>query len=261
MAASTQDMSMAVNIPPSAPQHVYAAAAEQALEWGRADGALEVCELGLSRHPAYTGLRLFRAEALIKHNRNDEAEADLRSVLAAEPQHPRALKAISYLLMNQRRYKEALAYLERAEFLILDDAEITEWLAVAEERAGEEPSPLPPPPSFLYTPDVQTRAQELSAQPGVHAVLLSADDGDRLFGEESHPAIHDLKRMAPLEQVMAGVMADAGFGELTDVTLKSEGTLWTSRRGKSGVVRVVADARMREGLIAWHAAKVLGEDS
>jgi len=53
--ASTQDMSMAVNIPPNAPQHVYAAAAEQALEWGRADGALQVADLGLSRHPGYTG--------------------------------------------------------------------------------------------------------------------------------------------------------------------------------------------------------------
>jgi tetratricopeptide (TPR) repeat protein len=252
---------MAVNIPPNAPQHVYAAAAEQALEWGRADGALQVAELGLSRHPGYTGLRCFRAEALLKHNRQEEAEEDLRAVLNSEPQHPRALKMISYLLMDQRRYREALRFLQRAEFVILDDAEITEWLGVAEARAEEAPPAPPPTLSLLYTPDVQARAQELASVPGVHAVLL-ADEGDkRTFGSDGGKSRLDLERMDAVERTMGEVLQRLGFGCLTDVSLQTGDTTLTSRRSHAGVVRVAADSRLREGLIAWHAAKVLGEDS
>lgn len=259
MAVSTKEMSMAVNIPPSAPQHVYAAAAEQALEWGRADGALEVSELGLSRHPAYTGLRVFRGEALIKHNRYAEAEEDLRAALAAEPQHPRALKALCYLLMDMRRYRDALRFLQRAEFVINGDTEISEWLNVAEERADQEPEAPPPPPSFLFTPEAQSRVQEVLALGGVKSVLLECSGEKKLFGEETTPAARDLGRMAALETALAGVLRDCGFGELTDVSLHTEDTIWTSRRGPMGVMRVAADSRLREGLISWHLSKALGE--
>ncbi|HEY3412890.1 MAG TPA: tetratricopeptide repeat protein [Armatimonadota bacterium] len=259
MAANTKEMSMAVNIPPNAPQHVYAAAAEQALEWGRADGALEVSNLGLSRHPAYTGLRVFRGEALIKHNRYSEAEEDLRAVLASEPQHPRALKAICYLLMDRQRYREALVFLERAEFVIMGDAEIIEWLGVAEQRAGQEPEAPPPPPSFLFSPEAQSRVQEVLALNGVKSVLLECGGDNRLFGETSTPAADDLKRMGVLEASAAGVLHDCGFGDLTDVSLHSEETICTSRRGPKGVMRVAADAQLREGLIAWHLTKALAE--
>lgn len=257
--ASTQDMSMAVNIPASAPQHVYAAAAEQALEWGRADGALQVAELGLSRHPAYTGLRCFRAEALLKHNRAEEAEEDLRAVLNAEPQHPRALKALSCMLMDQRRFREALRFLQRAEFVILDDPEITEWLSAAEERADDEPPAAPPPPSFLHTPDVQTRAQELANLPGVRAILLGDDDDTRLFGRETTASGKALEKMEGVERSIGEVLERLGFGPLKDASLQSERTTLTSRRSASGFVRVASDSSLREGLITWHAAKVLGE--
>lgn len=257
--ASNQDMSMAVNIPANAPQHVYAAAAEQALAWGRADGALDVCELGLKRHPAYTGLRLFRAEALLTHDRRDEAESDLLAVLSAEPQHPRALKVISSVLMDQRRYREALPFLERAEFLLFGDPEISAWLADAESREDEETEVQAAPPDALYSPEVQQRVGELLALQGVHSVVLDGGSGARVLGVETGNVVKGLAAMAALEESLGEVLAEAGLGTLTDVSLQTADTQWTSRRGPRGVVRVAAAVSLREGLLAWHTAKVLSE--
>jgi tetratricopeptide (TPR) repeat protein len=236
---------------------VYAAAAEQALEWGRPEAALEVSELGLSRHPAYAGLRLFRAEALLLHKRFDEGEADLRAVLAAEPQHPHAIKTLAHLLMSRGRFRDALPILERAEFILMGDPDIPEWLKAAE--AGAENEEVATPVAFLDLPETSERLRELAAVPGVRAISLTSGEESRSAGLAAGEMAPALQRLAALEADIASVLTDAGFGQLTDVSLQCGDMAWSTCAGPMATVRVAADARTREGLVQWHCKKIVGE--
>jgi tetratricopeptide (TPR) repeat protein len=255
--AETNQSSMAVNIPPNAPPHVYAAAAEKALEWGQPETALQVSELGLSRHPSYAGLRLFRAEALLLDKRFDEGEADLRAVLASEPQHPRAIKTLAQVLMARGRFREALPILERAEFILMGDPDIPAWLQAAESGAEEEADVVPV--SFLDLPETTERLREMSLVPGIRAVSLSSGGETRSAGVEAGDLLPGMKRLSLLEGAMASVLADAGFGALIDVSVQSGDIAWTSHSGPMAALRVAADARVREGLVSWHCKKITGE--
>jgi tetratricopeptide (TPR) repeat protein len=255
--ADQQKPAMAVNIPANAPPHVYAAAAEQALEWGRPEAALEVSELGLARHPAYAGLRLFHAEALLMHQRFEEGEVDLRAALAAEPQHPRATKTLAQLLMSQGRFREALPILERAEFILMGDPEIVEWLRTAEQ--GAENEAVAEPLKYLDSPETAERLREMALAPGNRAISLSSGGDTRSAGADAGPLASNLERLATLEGSIASVLTDVGFGTLTDMSLQGGDTAWSSHSCPLAVVRVVSDARVREGLIAWHCQKLMGE--
>ncbi|HEY3267901.1 MAG TPA: hypothetical protein VGM37_13300 [Armatimonadota bacterium] len=261
MPDNAQDMSMAVNIPPNAPPHIYAAAAAQFLEWGRADGALRVSELGIARHPNYTGLRMFRAEALILHRRIEQGEEDLRAVLAAEPQHPRAVKVLAHLLMTQKRFREAVPLLERAEFICMGDPDIPAWLDAAEKGAEEQAAAPPPPapPSFVMALETTERVREIAALPGIRAITLSDEQNHRFFGEQSESDGRATKSMESLERDMGSLLADAGFGCLTDASLQDAESMWASRLSVKATVRVSTDASVREGLVAWHLQRILGE--
>jgi tetratricopeptide (TPR) repeat protein len=255
--AETNQTAMAVNIPPNAPPHVYAAAAEKALEWGRPETALEVSELGLSRHPSYAGLRLFRAEALLLDKRFEEGEADLRAVLASEPQHPRAIKTLAQVLMALGRFREALPILERAEFILMGDPDIPAWLKAAEDGAEDEVEIEPV--GFLDLPETMERLREMSLIPGIRALALSCGGESRSAGVEAGDLLPGLQRLSHLEGAMASVMADAGFGALIDVSVQSGDIAWTSHSGPMAALRVAADVRAREGLVSWHSKKITGE--
>lgn len=255
--ADSQKPAMAVNIPLNAPPHVYAAAAEQALEWGRPETALEVTDLGLSRHPAYAGLRLFRAEALLLDKQFDEGEKDLRAVLASEPQHPRAIKTLAHLLMSRGRFRDALPILERAEFILMGDPDIPDWLRAAEEGAEHEEAVASV--TFLDLPETMERLRELAAVPGVHGVTLHSSGESRAAGAHVAEMSAALERLARLEADIASVLAEVGFGVVTDVGLQGGDISWTSCAGSMATVRVAADARAREGLVQWHCKKLVGE--
>jgi len=260
--ARTQEPSIAVNIPINAPPHVYAAAAEQCLEWGRPDDALKVSDLGLERHPSYAGLRLFRAEALLLNGRAEQGEEDLRAVLVAEPQHPRALKQLARLLVVQRRFREALPILERAEFILISDQDIPQWLQIAEQGALQEPeTPLQPLELPVQVPDLSERCSELLETPGVLAVSISDGTRERHCGAEWDHHANAVTRLREMETQMAGVLAEAGFGSLVDAYVHmGETTVMSHHRAKMTVC-VAADSRTREGLIAWQCRKALGEAS
>lgn len=255
--ADQNQSAMAVNIPPNAPPHVYGAAAEQALEWGRPEAALEISELGLSRHPAYAGLRLFRAEALILQKRFDEGEEDLRAVLAAEPQHPHAIKTLAHLLMSRGRFRDALPILERAEFILMGDPDIPDWLKAAEQGAENEETTAPV--AFLDLPETSERLHELVAVPGVRAIMLDSGDQTRSGGLAAGELAPAMQRLAALEADIASVLTEVGFGAVTDVSIQGGDIAWTSCAGPMATARVAADSRTREGLVLWHCKKIVGE--
>lgn len=257
---ATTDMSMAVNIPPTAPPHVYAAAAEQCLQWGRPDGALQVSELGLQRHPTYTGLKLFRAEALLLHRKLDRSEEDLRAVLAAEPLHPRAIKILAHLLMEQHRFAEAVPILERAEFILMNDPDIPGWLQAAEQGLEDERNAPPPAYDFLYSEETSARLSEFTEVPGVQALCILDEFNARYAGPDHDRHKRTLDSMSSLERCMSEVLHDAGFGAFHEAIVHTPDAVLAACKGTQATVRAVADPRVREGLVAWHCKKTLGED-
>ncbi len=260
--STLQEIDLAVNIPQNAPMHIYAAAAEKCLEWSRPDSALKVCDLGLQRHPSYAGLRLFRAESLLLQNRAEHAEADLRAVLLAEPQHPRALKLLGHTLMTQRRFREALPVLERAEFILMGDQDIPQWLAAAEKGAEAEALAPPDAPTVDAAPgasEVAGRLADLVSVPGALAASVTLGQWESHGGPEWDAYETALKGMRALEESMGSVLSEAGFGPLTDISLHEGAALLTAHFAEDATVRMAADGRTREGLVAWQCRKALGE--
>src|SRR5262249_2694420 len=75
------------------------------------------------------------AAAAINHGRPDEAERFARNVLAAMPQHPKALYLLGCALVRQGRAAQALAPLERAA-RALQDPEVGTQLGIALREVG-----------------------------------------------------------------------------------------------------------------------------
>lgn len=260
--STLQDIDLAVNIPPNAPMHIYSAAAEKCLEWNRPDSALKVCDLGLKRHPSYAGLRLFRAEALLLEQRVEHAEEDLRAVLGAEPQHPRALKLLGHTLMTQGRFRDALPVLERAEFILVGDPDIPEWLAAAEQGAEQEA--LAPPEPEAARPDrtaaeMAERLEGLLSLPGALAASIECGELERHDGPEWEAYGSALDEIQRMKERMAAVLDLSGLGPLSDITMHEGAAMVTAHWGAESSVRLAVDGRTREGLIAWQCRKALGE--
>lgn len=259
--ARTKDPFILVEIPPNAPPHIYCAAAEQCIERGQGQNALRISNLGLERNPSYTSLRLYRAEALRLCGEAENGEDDLRAVLAAEPQHPRALKCLSGLLMTQERFEEALPVLERAEFILMNDPDIGRWIEIAEQAIREAEEHGSAPSGTMSEADIIGRLTALVDTPGVLGVSLRDGDAERHGGPE-------WSRMAPAMEPLRGmegrvglVLSDVGFGALVDSSLHRGETTLTAHHKGARRVCVMADGRAREGLIAWQCRKALAEDT
>jgi tetratricopeptide (TPR) repeat protein len=254
MAASTETPTQPPAFPSNAPPHAFAAAAEQYLTYNKPEEALQITEQGLERHPSYTGLRLFRADALLRQDRRTEAEADLRAVLEAERQHPQALKMLCRTLVDDRRWREALPLLETADFILIGDPEIGAWLKEAEVKAEEEPEPVETGP----TPEEEAAAQvaDLSLIPGVEALVFNASDARVTTGRPDLALA--LESLQGLQYEVGQVLEATGFGSLREVTMTCGEEQWYSRRSEAASIHVVSQG-VRSGLVSWHCAKVLGE--
>jgi len=99
------------------------------------------------------------AAAAINHGRPDDAERFARNVLAAIPQHPKALYLLGCALLQQGRVAQALPALERAA-RALQDPDVETQLAVALRQSGRTDDALarlrratkrrPPHPRAFY---------------------------------------------------------------------------------------------------------------
>ena len=100
--------------PPLAPR-LTLAEAEMLQEIGRNDEALAVYSSALERAPGDDGLLYGRSLVFERMGRFPEAEADLRRILADDPEDARAMNALGYMLtVNTTRYEEARKLIEAA---------------------------------------------------------------------------------------------------------------------------------------------------
>ncbi|MEE4172843.1 MAG: tetratricopeptide repeat protein [Xanthomonadales bacterium] len=110
-------------------------------EAGREPEAFGVLAEGLEQFPGDGRLLYTRALVAVQLDRIDQAEADLREVLAKEPRNAAALNALGYTLADRTdRYDEAEDLIRRAYQLEPEDAAIIDsmgWVAYRQGRLEE----------------------------------------------------------------------------------------------------------------------------
>src|SRR5512132_1056081 len=104
----------------------FAALAEEFRRMGRNEEAIETCEAGLQRHPAYLSARVTLGRALIETGRFEEARAQLEQVLRSAPENLAAIRGLAEIH-------------HRA-------GDVPESAESAAAYANSEPEPQPPDP-------------------------------------------------------------------------------------------------------------------
>ncbi|MEQ8800038.1 MAG: tetratricopeptide repeat protein [Salinisphaeraceae bacterium] len=186
---------------PDLAERLFLAEGELLYEARRFDDALAMYDRALTQHPGDTDLLYGRSLALERLGRIDEAAADLRRSLAEEPDDPRALNALGYLLTNHTdRHQEALGYIERALEAEPDDAAIIDSMGWVQYRLG----------NLEKARDYLERAHERFPDPEVAAHLgevlwrLGKRDRAREVWQEAlseapdHPVLNEtIERLTP----------------------------------------------------------------
>lgn len=84
-------------------------------EEGRLEASIAVADRGLEEHPGERELRYGRALTLVMLDRIDDAETELRQLLAEQPDSPQLLNALGYTLVDRTpQLQEGFELIERA---------------------------------------------------------------------------------------------------------------------------------------------------
>lgn len=128
---------LADQFPPLASRMVLAEG-EMLVEVGAYADALNVYEKALASDPGNGDYLYGRSLAHEKSRRFDLAEADLRAILAAEPDDERAMNALGYLLtVHTDRYAEAKQLIGRAFQMSPDDPAIIDSMGWVQFKMGD----------------------------------------------------------------------------------------------------------------------------
>lgn len=131
----------------------------------------------------------------------DVAEADLRSILARNPEETRALNALGYTLADRTdRYQEALGFIERAAAQEPDDASIIDSLGWVHFRLGN----LQQAREYLQRAYAKNQDSEIAAHLGEVLWVIGERDAARRIWQEAGKADPDnpvlqatIKRLMP----------------------------------------------------------------
>jgi tetratricopeptide (TPR) repeat protein len=108
-------------------------------EVGRKEDAMAVYAAALESYPDSADILYARALYAVKVDRVDLAEADLRRVIAAQPEHADALNALGYTLADRtERFQEALALIEKAYALKPEEPAILDSMGWVHYRLGNQ---------------------------------------------------------------------------------------------------------------------------
>lgn len=113
-------------------------AAEQALDRGDFEEALDICGMVLDREPHHAGAHFLAADALRDLREPHEAEQHYRAVLKVETQHAPSWSGLAGVLFDQLRYEESRIAALRAIRCEPDFPEGYYIRAMLRERRGDE---------------------------------------------------------------------------------------------------------------------------
>ncbi|HEU5179744.1 MAG TPA: tetratricopeptide repeat protein [Candidatus Polarisedimenticolia bacterium] len=128
--------------------------AEEYRRLGKLVEAERVAREGLQRHPTYHSAKVLLGRVLLDLDRLEEAAAEFRSVLEAEPRNLLAGRLLAGIQRSQGRWAEALETFRRLQIFYPDDPDVRAQVYQL-ERGPEEASgtPTPTPSSSAAPPD------------------------------------------------------------------------------------------------------------
>lgn len=112
--------------------------AEEYRRLGRLPEAEKVIREGLQKHPNYHSARVLLGRTLLELDRVDEAAAEFRAVLEAEPQNLLAGRLLAGIYRSRGNWSEALETYRRLQNFYPDDAEVR--TQVYQLERGPEPA-------------------------------------------------------------------------------------------------------------------------
>lgn len=122
---------------PASAVRFFIADADLLRDAGKPGEAMKVLDHALAQLPGNHDLLYARALLAESMDRLDQCEADLKQILAADPDNAQALNALGYTLADRTdRYKEALTYIQHALELSPDEPAILDSMGWVQYRLG-----------------------------------------------------------------------------------------------------------------------------
>lgn len=127
----------------------FAQLAEEYRRAGEFEDAVEVCRAGLARHPSYLSARVTLGRALIELGQLDEAQLELRAVLAGAPDNLAAVRGLGDISHRRGSMAEALSHYRRALGLARNDPDLQQLVAELTRHVARVPRGVATPASTL----------------------------------------------------------------------------------------------------------------
>ena len=168
---------------------------------GHHAAAVNVYDTALAASPDNEDLLYARALAAEKLGQLEAAEADMRRILANDPENVRTLNALGYTLADRTdRYQEALSYISRAYAQKPDDPAIIDSMGWVHFRLGK----LDEARQYLQQAWDMTRDSEIGAHlgevlwtQGEHAAARAIWNTSRESSPDNPVLLETIKRLDP----------------------------------------------------------------
>lgn len=168
---------------------------------GQNETAFEVLESGLGKFPGDSRLLYTRSLLAVQLDNLEQAEADLRQVLAAEPANAAALNALGYTLADRTdRYEEAEQLIRAAFQLDPESPAILDsmgWVAFRQGRLEEAEG-------FIRQAFIRDRNAEIAAHLGEVLFVMGKQ-------REAANIFNQARRIDPDDPVLLETMERLGF--------------------------------------------------
>jgi Flp pilus assembly protein TadD len=191
-------------------EQLFGLEAELLSQAGQAEAGMAVLNRALSQLPASASLRYARSMLAEQQGNLTLMEADLRLILASEPNNTTALNALGYTLANRtKRYEEAHSLISRAILLQPNEPAILDsmgWVLYRMNRNEEALKYLTRAYAAFPDPEVAAHLGEVlwvsgnteAAKAVFQGALLAHPDNEVLAATLSRLSITDLGGAAPV---------------------------------------------------------------
>ncbi|MEJ2670272.1 MAG: tetratricopeptide repeat protein [Gammaproteobacteria bacterium] len=176
MEQARKTLADARSLQPQQAVQYYIGEAELLIEQGAPEDAETVYDTALAAHPADPNLLYSRAMFYVDNDNLAAMEADLRAIIADNPNSALALNALGYTLADRTdRLDEALELISKANALDPDDAAILDSLGWVHFRLGKLPVAL----QYLQRAYSEVQDHEIAAHLG-EALWVSGQKSEAL---------------------------------------------------------------------------------
>ena len=133
---------------------------------GDLEQSVQVCQVGLERHPTYTTARAILGRNYLDLGKLDEAESEFRKIEVSDPENIMAHRMLGQIFMQKGQFAEAINRQQRVLSLDPEDSTAQELLQEALAKSKEAPSPASSAPKAEAAPVPPPKPAAASDQSG-----------------------------------------------------------------------------------------------